>query len=74
MITVTFTELRNHARKYFDAVEAGESVEIFRNGKPVARLSPYQATDRNRWKEASPLRVRGVSLSKLLLAERKDAR
>ena len=41
MITVTFSELRNNAKKYFDAVEEGETIEVYRNGKPIAILSPY---------------------------------
>ena len=38
MKEATFTELRNHARLYFDIVEAGEPVRILRNGKPIAAL------------------------------------
>jgi prevent-host-death family protein len=40
MKTVTFSQLRNNAKKYFDAVEKGETVEVYRHGKPVAILSP----------------------------------
>jgi prevent-host-death family protein len=40
MKTVTFSQLRNNAKKYFDAVEKGESVEVYRHGKPAAILSP----------------------------------
>jgi len=72
MLTVTFTELRNQAKKYFDAVEAGETVEIYRNGKPVAILCPIRPLSRDRWKTASPLRVAGRSLSQAILADRAE--
>ncbi|MGA2779805.1 MAG: hypothetical protein ABSF94_19790 [Steroidobacteraceae bacterium] len=36
----TFTELRNHAKAFFDAVERGETVRVFRNGKAVALNTP----------------------------------
>jgi antitoxin (DNA-binding transcriptional repressor) of toxin-antitoxin stability system len=32
----TFTELRNHAKAFFDLVEAGEIVRVPHNGKPIA--------------------------------------
>ena len=32
MKQATFSELRNHAKQYFDFVESGESVRIVRNG------------------------------------------
>jgi prevent-host-death family protein len=70
MLTVTFTRLRNNAKKYFDAVERGESVEIYRYGKPIAVLTPPKTAARARWKTGNPLRLEGVSLSKRVLAER----
>ena len=36
MKQTTFTELRNHAKQYFDLVALGESVRVLRNGKPIA--------------------------------------
>jgi prevent-host-death family protein len=71
MKQATFSELRNHARQYFDIVEAGESVRIIRNGKPVADIVPIQQ-DLPSWKRraAQPLVLNGVSLSKLILEER----
>ena len=32
MRQATFTEVRNHAKQYFDIVESGESVRVLRNG------------------------------------------
>ena len=40
MQETTFTELRNHAKDYFDAVEGGDTVRVFRNGKPIAKIMP----------------------------------
>lgn len=43
MKQATFTELRNHAKQYFDIVESGESVRVLRNGKPIADIVPVLA-------------------------------
>jgi prevent-host-death family protein len=74
MITVTFTELRNHAKKYFDAVDEGETIAVCRHGKPVAVLSPIGDRSMDRWKRANPLRIEGVALSKVILAQRRLSR
>jgi prevent-host-death family protein len=74
MMTVTFTELRNHAKKYFDAVDEGETIAVCRHGKPVAVLAPINEQSMNRWKRANPLRIEGVELSKVILAERRLSR
>jgi antitoxin (DNA-binding transcriptional repressor) of toxin-antitoxin stability system len=39
----TFTKLRNHARAFFDLVEAGKTVHVLRNGKPIAKIHPIRA-------------------------------
>jgi prevent-host-death family protein len=70
MVTVTFTDLRDHAKKYFDAVEEGETIEVCRHGKPVALLTPIGNRSLDRWKHASPLRIEGADLSKAILEER----
>ncbi len=74
MITVTFTELRNHAKKYFDAVDDGETIAVCRHGKPVALLAPIGDHAMDRWKRAKPLRIKGVELSKAILSQRRSAR
>jgi len=40
MSEVTVRDLRNHGGRVLDQVEAGESVTITRDGKPVAELAP----------------------------------
>jgi prevent-host-death family protein len=73
MKTVTFSELRNNAKKYFDTVERGETLEVFRHGKPVAILMPAGSRGQSRSHEVSPLRIPGVSLTKAILEEREDS-
>jgi prevent-host-death family protein len=74
MSTVTFTEFRNNAKKYFDAVGEGETIVVCRHGKPLAVVSPVEEPSMDRWKRAKPLKLDGVSLSKIILAERRKSR
>lgn len=46
MKQATFTEVRNHAKQYFDLVESGESVRVLRNGKPIADMCQLKAAAR----------------------------
>lgn len=74
MRMVTFSSLRNNAKKYFDAVERGETVEVYRHGKPVALLMPIRGRSLERWKSSGPLLLSGVSLSAAILADRSESR
>ena len=75
MKTVTFSQLRNNAKKYFDAVEQGETMEIYRHGKPIAMLTPVpQESHLSRWKTAHPIKLPGVSASKMIIEERRKSR
>jgi len=71
MKQVTFSELRNNAKRYFDIVESGESVRIVRNGKPIADIVPLPQ-DLPSWKRrlAQPLVIEGCSISRIILEER----
>jgi antitoxin (DNA-binding transcriptional repressor) of toxin-antitoxin stability system len=71
MRDATFSELRDHAKKYFDLVESGETVRVFRNGRPVAEIHPIGA-ELPSWKrrEAHPLAITGADISRLILEER----
>jgi len=73
MKSVTFSELRNNAKKYFDTVERGETLEVFRHGKPVAILMPAGTRTRSPSRVISPLRIPGVSLARAILKERQDS-
>ena len=71
MKQATFSELRNHAKRYFDFVESGESVRVVRNGKPIADIVPL-SQNLPSWKRrlAQPLVIDGVLLSTLILEKR----
>lgn len=74
MKQATFTEVRNHAKQYFDLVENGESVRVLRNGKSIAGIVPVNP-DLPSWKRRTtqPLALVGVSASRLILEERETA-
>ncbi len=71
MRQATFSELRSHAKQYFDLVESGEPVRIIRNGRPIADIVPLQQ-DLPSWKRktAQPLVLDGVAPSRVILEER----
>lgn len=71
MRQTTFTELRNNAKVYFDAVEAGETVRVLRNGKPIADIVPVPPVAPS-WKRQSrePLVVKGIALSEEIMRDR----
>ena len=73
MKQATFTEVRNHAKQYFDMVVAGESVRVLRNGKPIADIVPILA-DLPSWKRrrAQPLVLDASSVSRMVLEERES--
>ena len=74
MKTANFTEFRKHAAEFLDEVEKGEVVRILRHGKAVADISPVLMEDKPSWKKAPPqIPLSGVSLSKAILQNRKDA-
>lgn len=72
MKQATCSDLRNHAKQYFDLVEAGEPVRIVRNGKPIADIIPLPQ-DLPSWKRrlAQPLVIDGCSLSRIILETRR---
>ena len=73
MVTVNFTEFRRKAKTYFDAVAHGETVCVKRRGKIIARLLPPSRKE-PAWKaKALRLKIRGVSLSRTILDERRKS-
>lgn len=75
MKQATFTEIRNHAKQYFDLVESGEPVRVLRNGKPIADIVPV-TPGLPSWKQrtANPLVLDGVSVSQMIVDERDSGR
>ena len=74
MRETTFTELRSHAKSYFDAVEHGEVVRVYRNGRPIADIVPVRS-DTPSWKKPprTRLELNGLSLSQAVIADRDEA-
>jgi prevent-host-death family protein len=70
MQEITITELRTHAKRYFNAVETGETVRVYRNGKPVAEIVPMRSITPSWKRHATPLFVNGLSLCNELLNDR----
>ena len=66
----TFTELRNRAKYFFDVVEGGESVRVFRNGKPIAEIVPIRSGVPSWKRQTTPLTIKGFSLSREILSDR----
>ena len=52
MQMIQASEAKTHFLRILDEVERGESVIITRHGKPVARISPQNADDREKVKQA----------------------
>jgi antitoxin (DNA-binding transcriptional repressor) of toxin-antitoxin stability system len=70
MREATLTEFCNHVKDYFDAVEGGDSVRIFRYGKPIAEIVPVRSGVPSWKRQATPLTVKGLSLSREILGDR----
>jgi prevent-host-death family protein len=76
MKVVTFTEFRQNAATYFNVVEKGETVRVLRHGKPIAEVVPAPVEEGMiSWKQpALKLSVKGASLSREILKERKQSK
>jgi prevent-host-death family protein len=76
MKVVTFTQFRQNAATYFDVVEKGETVRVLRHGKPIAEVVPAAVEEGIvSWKQPGlKLSVRGASLSREILKERKQSK
>ena len=67
-------ELRKNLKNYFDAVEQGEIVRVYRKGKPIAEIVPIDQAGRT-WKREIPrLSIKGLSLSREILKDREEAK
>ena len=75
MRETTFTELRNHAKPFLDAVEDGETVRVYRNGRPVADIVPVKAAMPARKKPPQTrLSLGSLSLGDEILVDRDEKR
>jgi antitoxin (DNA-binding transcriptional repressor) of toxin-antitoxin stability system len=75
MLATTFTELRNEAKRFFDLVEAGETVRVLRNGRPIADIRPIP-NEVPSWKrrKAEPLVIIGAEIARVIQEERQEER
>ncbi|HIJ69309.1 MAG TPA: prevent-host-death protein [Deltaproteobacteria bacterium] len=66
-------ELRKRIKYYFDVVESGEVVRVYRRGKPIAEILPLTKRQAS-WKlEVPSLTLPGLSLSREVLKERSES-
>ncbi len=73
MRNITFTEFRKDASALFSAVEDGETIQVVRHGKPIAKISPLKdkGNDQPSWKKKRIKQsIKGEELSSLILGER----
>ena len=74
MRTMTFTEFRKHASEILGDVEKGESIDILRHGRVIARIVPAATSSIPSWKRTREvLTVKGISLSKTIVDERRQS-
>ena len=75
MRETTLTEFRSHAKSYFDRVEKGETVRVYRNGRPIADVVPV-AAHTPAWRSPPEVRLSlaGLRLSHEILIDREDGR
>ena len=66
-------ELRKRIKHYFDAVEGGEAVRVYRNGKPIAEIVPLNSKKASWKREVPRLAVPGLSLSGEILKDRAES-
>lgn len=73
--TVTFTDFRRRASGLLDLVERGETIEVLRHGKVIARIVPPEPTpDAPAWKRRGlRLTIPGANLAEALVEERRRA-
>ncbi len=72
MKTINFTEFRNRASDLMTEVEGGETILVFRHGRPIAKVSPL-APPAPSWKQpALRLVSRGQGLASAIIEDRAD--
>ena len=66
-------ELRKHTKSYFDAVERGNIVRVYRKGQPIADIIPIRKSGPAWKKEIPRLTIPGVSITQEILKDRSEA-
>ena len=73
MKSVAFTDFRKMASDLITEVEHGETIVLFRHGKPVAEIVPFSGKVQRTpaWKlSGNRLRIQGSDLSSAILEDR----
>ena len=70
MLETNVVEFRKRIRHFFDAVESGEVVRVYRNGKPIADILPSGKRESSWNREVPRLTIPGVFLSREILKDR----
>ncbi|HYA42123.1 MAG TPA: type II toxin-antitoxin system prevent-host-death family antitoxin [Syntrophobacteraceae bacterium] len=73
MRETSIVELRKRIKHYFDAVEKGEAIRVYRNGKPIAEIVPIPEGDRSWRREIPRLIIKEISLSREILRDRTES-
>ena len=72
MRETTIAKLRSNTKEYFDSVEKGDTVRVYRRGQPIAEIVPIPSKKPS-WKREIPrLSITGRSLSREILKNRAD--
>ena len=74
MRTLNFTDLRQNASRVLDLVEKGQTIEVLRHGKAIARIIPAEVpAPAPAWKRPGlRLVASGANLSQAILHERRS--
>ena len=71
MVKISLTKFRQNTKSYFDKVEKGEVICIYRHGKVVAEIISPRKPPVKKIKDVSIL-IPGLSLSREIIRERRS--
>jgi len=70
MTTISIDEIKNDVGRYFDRVQAGETLLVTRSGQPVAEIKPIVPTEEH---VARSLRPIGLAEGEFVVPDDFDA-
>ncbi|MBC8391090.1 MAG: prevent-host-death protein [Deltaproteobacteria bacterium] len=72
MLETTIAELRKQTKYYFDAVERGNMVRVYRKGRMIADIVPV-TREKPSWKRPVPrITVPGITISREIIKDREN--
>jgi prevent-host-death family protein len=66
-------ELRKRIKHYFDKVERGEVVRVYRKGRPIAEIVPVPKEEPSWKREVPRLIIQGLFVSREILKDRSES-